>query len=69
MQPQLWIVTRGGAPVATPFADAAMLRPEQAAMWGLGRVLANEHPELSCRLIDVSPACRDAGAELAQPAD
>ncbi|MFL9910543.1 SDR family NAD(P)-dependent oxidoreductase [Paraburkholderia sp. RL17-337-BIB-A] len=66
MQPQLWIVTRGGAPVVTPFADAAMLRPEQAAMWGLGRVLANEHPELSCRLIDVSPACRDAGAELAR---
>ncbi|MGB8418935.1 SDR family NAD(P)-dependent oxidoreductase [Paraburkholderia sp.] len=66
MQPQLWIVTRGGAPVATPFADAATLRPEQAAMWGLGRVLANEHPELSCRLIDVSPACRDAGAELAR---
>ncbi|MFM0640343.1 SDR family NAD(P)-dependent oxidoreductase [Paraburkholderia metrosideri] len=66
MQPQLWIVTRGGAPVATPFADAAMLRPEQAAMWGLGRVLANEHPELSCRLIDLSPACREAGAELAR---
>ncbi|MFL9992610.1 SDR family NAD(P)-dependent oxidoreductase [Paraburkholderia sediminicola] len=66
MQPQLWIVTRGGAPVATPFADAATLRPEQAAMWGLGRVLANEHPELSCRLIDVSPACRDAGTELAR---
>lgn len=66
MQPQLWIVTRGGAPIATPFADAAALRPEQAAMWGLVRVLANEHPELSCRLIDVSPACRDAGAELAR---
>ncbi|MFM0731011.1 SDR family NAD(P)-dependent oxidoreductase [Paraburkholderia sediminicola] len=66
MQPQLWIVTRGGAPVATPFADAATLRPEQAAMWGLGRVLANEHPELSCRLIDLSPACCGAGAELAR---
>ncbi|CAE6820444.1 L-threonine 3-dehydrogenase [Paraburkholderia aspalathi] len=66
IQPQLWIVTRGGAPVATPFADAATLRPEQAAMWGLGRVLANEHPELSCRLIDVSPACRDAGVQLAR---
>ncbi|WP_341319316.1 SDR family NAD(P)-dependent oxidoreductase [Paraburkholderia sp. IMGN_8] len=66
MQPQLWIVTRGGAPFVTPFADAAALRPEQAAMWGLGRVLANEHPELSCRLIDVSPACRDASAVLAR---
>ncbi|WP_175150285.1 type I polyketide synthase [Paraburkholderia ultramafica] len=66
MQPQLWIVTRGGAPVATPFADAASLRPEQAAMWGLGRVLANEHPELSCRLIDVAVAGRDAAALLAR---
>ncbi|MEQ5843314.1 SDR family NAD(P)-dependent oxidoreductase [Paraburkholderia acidicola] len=66
MQPRLWIVTHGGAPVVAPFAEAATLRPEQAAMWGLGRVLANEHPELSCRLIDVSPACRDAAAELAR---
>ena len=66
MQPRLWIVTHGGAPVVAPFAEAMALRPEQAAMWGLGRVLANEHPELSCRLIDVSPACRDAAAELAR---
>ena len=65
MQPQLWIVTRGGAPVATPFADATALRPEQAAMWGLGRVLANEHPELSCRLIDVAAEDRDAAVLLA----
>jgi acyl transferase domain-containing protein/acyl carrier protein len=65
-QPQLWIVTRGGAPVATPFANAAALRPEQAAMWGLGRVLSNEHPELSCRLIDISTACSDAAALLAR---
>ncbi|QQC67569.1 type I polyketide synthase [Paraburkholderia ginsengisoli] len=66
MQPQLWIVTHGGAPVATPFAQAASLHPEQAAMWGLGRVLANEHPELSCRLIDVSATGRDAAVLLAR---
>ncbi|MBC8831316.1 hypothetical protein IAI13_33915, partial [Escherichia coli] len=30
--------------------------PEQATLWGLGRVLANEHPELACRLIDVDRA-------------
>jgi phthiocerol/phenolphthiocerol synthesis type-I polyketide synthase C len=66
MQPQLWIVTRGGAPIATPFADAAALRPEHAAMWGLGRVLANEHPELSCRLIDVAVRGHDAAALLAR---
>ncbi|APA88929.1 type I polyketide synthase [Paraburkholderia sprentiae WSM5005] len=63
--PQLWIVTRGGAPVSTPFVDAQSLRPEQGALWGLVRVLANEHPELSCRLIDVCATQPDAGALLA----
>ena len=62
----LWIVTRGGAPIATPFADASALRPEQATLWGLGRVLANEHPELACRLIDLDPACRHPVEELVQ---
>lgn len=66
MPPQLWVVTRGGAPVTVPFAQADELHPEQAAMWGLCRVLANEHPELSCRLIDVSPACRDSVGLLAR---
>jgi acyl transferase domain-containing protein/acyl carrier protein len=65
-QPQLWIVTHGGAPFAMPFADAASLHPEQAAMWGLGRVLANEHPELSCRLIDISAKGQEAAALLAR---
>jgi NADPH:quinone reductase-like Zn-dependent oxidoreductase/NADP-dependent 3-hydroxy acid dehydrogenase YdfG/acyl carrier protein len=29
---------------------------EQAAIWGLGRVIANEHPELACTLIDLPAA-------------
>ncbi|RZF26938.1 SDR family NAD(P)-dependent oxidoreductase [Paraburkholderia sp. UYCP14C] len=67
MRPQLWIVTRGGAPVPTPFVEAASLRPEQGALWGLVRVLANEHPELSCRLIDVCGATQlEAGTLLAR---
>ena len=56
MQPnaatRLTVVTRGGA----PFAGAANAHPEQATLWGLGRVLANEHPELACSLIDVDRA-------------
>lgn len=48
---RLTVVTRGGA----PFAGTANAHPEQATLWGLGRVLANEHPELACRLIDVDP--------------
>ncbi|MGS0896240.1 SDR family NAD(P)-dependent oxidoreductase [Burkholderia stagnalis] len=54
---RLTVVTRGGA----PFAGTANAHPEQATLWGLGRVLANEHPELACRLIDVDP---DAGQVL-----
>ena len=49
---RLTVVTRGGA----PFAGTANAHPEQATLWGLGRVLANEHPELACRLIDVDRA-------------
>ncbi|CAB3782072.1 type I polyketide synthase [Pararobbsia alpina] len=65
-RPQLWIVTRGGAPFAMPFAETSACRPEQATLWGLGRVLANEHPELACRLIDLHPACDNPAAELVQ---
>lgn len=28
--------------------------PQQSSVWGLGRVLAFEHPELRCRLIDIA---------------
>ncbi|NHV27425.1 type I polyketide synthase [Burkholderia sp. D-99] len=49
---RLTVVTRGGA----PFAGTANAHPEQATLWGLGRVLANEHPELACRLIDIDRA-------------
>ncbi len=47
----LCFVTRGacavdpGQPVSVP----------QASVWGLGAVIANEVPELSCRLIDLAP--------------
>lgn len=68
--PKLWIVTRGGAPLivrpesVSQQTDAAALHPEQATLWGLGRVIANEHPELSCRLVDVHPACANPAASL-----
>ncbi|MFX1671559.1 SDR family NAD(P)-dependent oxidoreductase [Paraburkholderia sp. A2WS-5] len=65
---QLSVVTQDGTPFAssTSFTpDATPRRPEQATLWGLGRVLANEHPELGCRLIDASSACEDVFAALA----
>ena len=47
-QSRLCVVTRGG----TPFGDdaGAASQPEQASLWGLGRVIANEYPALALRL-------------------
>jgi acyl transferase domain-containing protein/acyl carrier protein len=62
-QPRLWLITRGAQAVAGAVAPA----PAQAVMWGVGRVLANEHPQLRCVLLDLSPACpRDEIQALAR---
>jgi 8-amino-7-oxononanoate synthase len=56
--PRLWLVTAGGAAIESdssrPGLSGAI--PSQAPLWGLRRVLANEHPELRCRLVDLSPS-------------
>ncbi|WP_085487475.1 type I polyketide synthase [Paraburkholderia susongensis] len=57
-QASLCVVTRGGAPFGQGAATAA--QPDQASLWGLGRVMANEYPALALRLIDV--ACADGEA-------
>ncbi|MBN8871215.1 MAG: polyketide synthase dehydratase domain-containing protein, partial [Rhodospirillales bacterium] len=45
--PALRVVTRAAQPVDGPLA------PAQSAVLGLGRVIAIEHPELDCRLVDL----------------
>ena len=60
LAPRLWVVTRG---VQQPSAASP---PDLAAapLWGLGRVLANEHPELHCTNVDLSgPSDIDALAQ------
>ncbi|RQH10157.1 type I polyketide synthase [Paraburkholderia dinghuensis] len=59
-QVRLCVVTRGGA----PFAGDASAHPEQATLWGLGRVIANEYPALSLRLIDVTVAGEHEALQL-----
>lgn len=49
-QPRLWLVT-SGAQAVHPTEQVAAL--EQAPLWGLGRVIAYEHPDLSCTLLDM----------------
>ena len=48
----MWLFTRGAQKV-----DAAdkRLSPVGATVWGLGKVIALEHPELRCTRIDLSP--------------
>ncbi|MCB9147713.1 MAG: type I polyketide synthase [Caldilineaceae bacterium] len=46
----LWLVTKGCQPVGTP----TPLSVEQAPLWGIGRVLALEYPELRSVLLDLA---------------
>ena len=72
--PRLWLVTAGAVTLSASGAlgvDSPI--PSQAPLWGLGRVLMNEHPELQCRLIDLyakgqaNLAGRFVMAELREP--
>ncbi|MFG1658510.1 type I polyketide synthase [Micromonospora chersina] len=57
----LWCVTRGAA--GTTRAGGAG-RPEQALLWGLGRVVALEHPERWGGLVDLPTTLDDHGWDL-----
>jgi myxalamid-type polyketide synthase MxaB len=49
--PQLWLVSRGSQLVA----GQAPTQPQAGSLWGLGRVLMLEHPDLRCRCLDLAP--------------
>ena len=49
--PRLWLVTRGAQPAGEP----GRLAVAQAPVWGLGAVIALEHPELRCARLDLDP--------------
>jgi acyl transferase domain-containing protein len=46
-----WLITGGAQP-----ADGMAPAPSQATIWGFGRSVALEHPELRCALLDLEPA-------------
>ncbi|WP_253834549.1 type I polyketide synthase [Actinokineospora globicatena] len=48
---KLVLVTRGAQPAGT----RTVANPAQAALWGLGRVIALEHPDLDLTLVDLDP--------------
>ncbi|XVQ82172.1 type I polyketide synthase [Microbispora siamensis] len=47
--PRLWLVTTA----AQTLDGTGDIDPEQTAVWGLGRVIPYEHPELRCSLLDL----------------
>jgi acyl transferase domain-containing protein len=56
---RLWIVTRGAQPAGAP----RPLDVTSAALWGLARTVAAEHPELRCTRIDLDGVDLDADVD------
>ncbi|MCP4262402.1 MAG: SDR family NAD(P)-dependent oxidoreductase [Planctomycetes bacterium] len=55
--PRLWLITQGGQAVGA-------LQPQQTSVWGLGRAMALEHPELGCVCLDLDPLSEDNAQTL-----
>jgi myxalamid-type polyketide synthase MxaB len=49
--PHLWLITRGAQAVQRQEAVTGFA---QAALWGMGKTIALEHPELHCVCIDLA---------------
>ena len=51
-RPIIWIVTSGALGGISP-GSASDSNPYQAGLWGVGRVIRNEYPDIDCRMIDL----------------
>ncbi|MBW4457032.1 MAG: SDR family NAD(P)-dependent oxidoreductase [Nostoc indistinguendum CM1-VF10] len=56
--PRLWLVTRGVQPVESQKSSLAVA---QAPLWGLGKVVALEHPQLWGGMLDLATPVRSTG--------
>ena len=64
---RLWLATQGAQ---QPPMSAAPPAPAQAPLWGLGRTLRTEHPDLPCVLVDLDiAAAADVARTLLAEAD
>ncbi|MBD2522061.1 type I polyketide synthase [Nostoc sp. FACHB-133] len=59
--PHLWLVTQNTQPVKSSLNSQAL---PQSLLWGMGRVIALEHPELWGGLIDLDKTTADQAAML-----
>ncbi|MHC0067445.1 type I polyketide synthase [Nostoc sp. UIC 10890] len=68
----LWLVTQGSQSVGN---ESLPIQFQQTPLWGLGRVIAQEHRELQCRCLDLDPTMEDSQTvaalleELLSPGD
>ena len=51
--PRLWLVTNGAQ--AVPSNHPVIPGVAQSSVWGMGKVISLEHPELNCTRIDLDP--------------
>jgi NADPH:quinone reductase-like Zn-dependent oxidoreductase/SAM-dependent methyltransferase/acyl carrier protein len=58
--PRLWLVSRGAQPVT---GDQPVTGLAQSAVWGVGKSIALEHPELRCTRLDLDPLGPATAAE------
>ncbi len=61
--PRLWLVTRGAQTAGAEMEPVAIA---QSPLWGLGRVIVNEHPSLRCRMVDLDTPGRVASSQEIQ---
>ncbi|WP_437309429.1 SDR family NAD(P)-dependent oxidoreductase [Sorangium sp. So ce388] len=59
--PRVWIVTRG----TQPAGGQPVTSPAGGMLWGLGRTIRGEHPELGCTLVDLGDLSPDEMRGLA----
>jgi acyl transferase domain-containing protein/predicted O-methyltransferase YrrM len=59
--PALWLVTQGAMPIQN--TQLPMTNIAHSTLWGMGKVIASEHPELNCVRIDLDPKLKGNEAQ------
>lgn len=54
--PRLWLVTTAAQAVG---AEQNFVSIAQSPLWGLGKVISFEHPELRCKMVDLSSSLKE----------
>jgi myxalamid-type polyketide synthase MxaB len=62
--PRLWVITKGAQAVG---ADTIPVNVHQCPIWGMGLVIASEHPEFQCTCVDIDSDIEVLADELLSP--